>query len=449
MATQRVAQGQQIKDELLAKAGEAEERQLSENEKFVPPKFTVKELLDCIPAHCFERSALRSSVYVVQNFTMLAVLAWCWFQVDPLMAKLDLAPVPHWLLRASLYTTISIWNGFVATGIWIIAHECGHQAYSTSKNINNAVGWVLHSFVLVPYHSWRISHGKHHAATGHLTRDEVFVPRTRKELKVPEIKEEAEIDGINVSKQRQNELVEAVHDTPLYTLFHLITQQLFGWPAYLIRNASGQKRYPFMTNHFQPSSTIFKPEQADQIVWSDIGLLITASVLAFWGYQRGSKEVILMYVIPYLQVNHWLVAITFLQHTDPLLPHYSANKWTFARGALCTMDRPFFGFVGPYILHGICETHVAHHTSSKIPHYHAWEATEAIKNLVGPYYMATNENFLVSLYKNFRECRWVEDSGDIVFYKNAKGLAKRVGVEENGAVSDSGVDMSADVEATD
>jgi omega-6 fatty acid desaturase (delta-12 desaturase) len=159
---------------------------------------------------------------------------------------------------------------------------------------------------------------------------------------------------------------------------------------------------------------------------------------------RGFREVLVLYVIPYLQVNHWLVAITFLQHTDPLLPHYSAAKWTFARGALCTIDRQFLGPIGGIVLHGICETHVAHHISSKIPHYAAWEATEAIKNYVGEYYMKSDENFLVSLFKNYRECRWVEDKGDILFYRNGKGIAQRVGVDENGGVSDSGVDVSAD-----
>lgn len=58
--------------------------------------------------------------------------------------------------------------------------------------------------------------------------------------------------------------------------------------------------------------------------------------------------------------------------------------------------------------------------------------------------MKSDENFLVSLFKNYRECRWIEDNGDVVFYKNASGVAQRVGVEDNGGVSDSGVDMSAD-----
>jgi len=37
------------------------------------------------------------------------------------------------------------------------------------------------------------------------------------------------------------------------------------------------------------------------------------------------------YGIPYLAVNHWLVLITFLQHTDPMLPHYRAGEWNFVR----------------------------------------------------------------------------------------------------------------------
>lgn len=431
-----------------------EERELSPAQKFVPPPFTVKQLLDAIPAHCFHRSALRSSLYIVQDVIVLAGLTWASFQVDPLLAKVGMNVIQHHVVRTAAYTAISILMGMFATGLWVIAHECGHQAFSSSKRINNAVGWVLHSALLVPYHSWRISHARHHAATGHMTRDEVFVPRTRSQLGVPEIKEGVngadgvaeELSGMDLSAERQHELEEAVGDAPIVVLAHLIAQQLFGWPMYLIRNASGQRHYPKGTNHFTPSSIIFKPEQASQIAASDLGVAITLAVLGYWSYMRGFREVLVLYLIPYLQVNHWLVAITFLQHTDPLLPHYRASKWTFARGALCTIDRQLFGFLGPMAFHGICETHVAHHISSKIPHYSAWEATAAIRDLVGPYYMRSEENFLVSLWKNYRSCRWVEDKGEVVFFKNARGVAQRVAVDEDsqGGVSDSGVDVSAD-----
>jgi omega-6 fatty acid desaturase (delta-12 desaturase) len=146
------------------------------------------------------------------------------------------------------------------------------------------------------------------------------------------------------------------------------------------------------------------------------------------------------------------------------LAHYSANKWTFARGALATIDRQFLGPIGWFAMHGICETHVAHHISSKIPHHNAWEATDALKEFLGVHYQKSDENMLVSFYKNYRDCKvsycavarlsatgpmnrtdqpqFVEDNEDVVFFKNSAGIARKVAVEESGSISDSGVDMT-------
>ena len=46
-----------------------------------------------------------------------------------------------------------------------------------------------------------------------------------------------------------------------------------------------------------------------------------------------------------------------------------------------------------------------------------------------------------SYWRSFRECVFIEDGGDVLFFKNSAGLAKMVPVEEGGNVSDSGVDM--------
>ena len=70
---------------------------------------------------------------------------------------------------------------------------------------------------------------------------------------------------------------------------------------------------------FDPESIIFKPQHWGQIIASDIGLLMTFAVLGYWAYKRTVSEVVVMYAIPYLWVNHWLVFITYLQHTDPVL----------------------------------------------------------------------------------------------------------------------------------
>lgn len=344
--------------------------------------------------------------------------------------------------RIALWIGYQITAGLFGTGIWVIAHECGHQAYSSSKAINNAVGWVLHSALLVPYHSWRISHGRHHAATGHLTRDEVFVPRTRSQRGISPKKHESEQKGIAVPGWRQSELKEALEESPIGALWGAFLHQLFGWPMYLIRNASGQLHYPAYTNHYQPSSVIFRASQYWDVIWSDIGVALVLAGLGVWAYYRGVTEVFLTYFIPYLWVNHWLVFITFLQHTDTTLPHYSEKAWTFARGALATVDRDF-GFVGKYIFHGIIETHVAHHTASRMPHYNAWEATEHLKKFLGKHYQYSDENMFKAFFRVYRECIFIEDGEDVAFFKNAAGVAKMVGVEEGGNVSDSGIDAKA------
>lgn len=195
-------------------------------------------------------------------------------------------------------------------------------------------------------------------------------------------------------------------------------------------------RSPLPTD-FDPTSPIFDKRHFSQIIASDIGIAITIAVLTMWGMNRGSAEVIKYYLIPYLIVNHHLVMITYLQHTDPNLPHYRKGEWNFQRGALCTIDRNMGGAIGAYVLHGICETHVAHHICSKIPHYHAWEATEALKAVLGDYYMKSDDNMYRSLVKNYSECKFVEDTGSCVFYKNRFGKAKRTVVYEE----DSGVDV--------
>lgn len=55
-----------------------------------------------------------------------------------------------------------------------------------------------------------------------MERDEVYVPWTRSELKIPQIQEGHHID-----------YEEYLGDTPLYTLFMLIRQQVLAFPAYL------------------------------------------------------------------------------------------------------------------------------------------------------------------------------------------------------------------------
>ncbi|KAI8460468.1 fatty acid desaturase-domain-containing protein [Phakopsora pachyrhizi] len=411
---------------------------------FTPPDFTIKELLDSIPAHCFKRSALKSSSYVVWDFFLSSCLIYLASHIDHYFGSSGtlLNQTPGLAAQFAAWALYGYSAGLVWTGLWVIAHECGHQSFSTSKKINNTVGWFLHSALLVPYHSWRISHAQHHAATGHMTRDQVFVPKTRSQRGIAPLPENAtkrEREGTFESSvyEQMDDLLE---DAPFWNLLNLLIQQLLGWPAYIIANASGQVRYPAWTNHFDPKSIIFDKRHRNDVIMSDLGIGLMLSLLMFIGYKTSFMTILKYYIVPYLWVNHWLVMITYLQHTDPQLPHYRDREFSFQRGALCTIDRNIHGF----FFHGIAETHVAHHICSKIPHYNAWEATEALKAKLGEHYHQTDENCWKSLYKSYSNCKFVEDEGDVVFYKNSKGRTARKVVmkckKEN--VSDSGIDVN-------
>jgi fatty acid desaturase len=58
--------------------------------------------------------------------------------------------------------------------------------------------------------------------------------------------------------------------------------------------------------------------------------------------------------------NYSVVMFTFLHHSDPTIPHYRKNAWTFLRGATATVDRPLMGWAGRFFFHNISHDHVAH-----------------------------------------------------------------------------------------
>jgi omega-6 fatty acid desaturase (delta-12 desaturase) len=106
-----------------------------------------------------------------------------------------------------------------------------------------------------------------------------------------------------------------------------------------------------------------------------------------------------------------------LQHTDPTLPHYSAKVWNFQRGAALTIDRPY-GFGIDYFQHHIADSHVAHHFFSTMPHYNAVKATHYIKKALGSHYHRDDTPIPIAAYRAQTLCRYIEDEGDVLFYKN-------------------------------
>ena len=270
--------------------------------EFQLPDFTIKQIRDAIPAHCFERSAARGLWYVARDLTSLAVT---FYLFHTYLTPKNIASTP---IRAALWGVYTFVQGLFATGVWVLAHECGHQSFSPSKTLNDTVGFICHSALLVPYFSWKISHGKHHKATGHIERDMVHVPKTR------------DIYASTLGRYA-HELSELAEETPIVTAITLVGQQLLGWLLYISFNVTGHNFHERQAegrgknkkngpgggvNHFDPSSPLYEAKDSKLILLSDLGLAIAAGVLFLLGRNFGWANLAVWYFLPYLWVNHWL-----------------------------------------------------------------------------------------------------------------------------------------------
>ncbi len=314
---------------------------------------TKAEVLAAIPAECFERDLLKSSLYLFISLSIticVGILAYAFI-------PLTWSWLPVWICYA-------IVAGTAGTGCWVVAHECGHRAFAKQNWLQDVIGYCLHSILLVPYFSWQRSHSLHHARTNHLDIGETHVPRR-------------DTTPSGVARMWWQKTI----GDEAFAIILITANSLIGWPLYLLTGATGGPARG-TTNHFWPAwpfSTALFPGGWTRKVWiSDIGVLITLCLLGWWTYCSGFLPVLALYIGPYLVVNFWLVLYTWLQHTDVDLPHFDDEDWTWVKGAFMTVDRPY-GSVLNFLHHHIGSTHVAHHIDARIPHYNAVKATKALR----------------------------------------------------------------------
>ncbi|GKE23685.1 delta(12) fatty acid desaturase-like protein, partial [Tanacetum coccineum] len=139
---------------------------------------------------------------------------------------------------------------------------------------------------------------------------------------------------------------------------------------------------------------------------SDLGLLGVFYAIKLLVAAKGFAWVTSMYLIPALGVHVFFVIITYLHHTHLSLPHYDSTEWNWIRGALSTIDRDF-GFLNR-VFHDVTHTHVLHHLISYIPHYHAKEARDAIKPVLGEFYKIDRTPIFKAMWREAKECIYIE-----------------------------------------
>ena len=86
---------------------------------------SLKEIQAAIPKNLFERSLRHSLLYLFVDILQVSSLIYLGTHI-PL--------VPYFFVRVILWPIYWFILGTVATGLWVLAHECGHQGFSPYRS---------------------------------------------------------------------------------------------------------------------------------------------------------------------------------------------------------------------------------------------------------------------------------------------------------------------------
>jgi omega-3 fatty acid desaturase (delta-15 desaturase) len=329
-----------------------------------PLPFTLSELRRKIPAHCFQPSTSRSLAYFAWDCTLLVALYGVAIRFE------------SWTVQ--IFTIVAI--GTVMFSLKVIGHDCGHGSFSRHPHLNAWVGHFTNTLLLVPYHSWRLSHAIHHRFAGDIDRDEGWHPLTQSQYEqMPRVARWARIHGV-----------------------------LLVFPLYLLRRTWGREG-----SHFDPDSPLFTAADRAQVRTSVSLCVLWALFLLGLAAAFGPMAVLHYYLAPYLVFVFWMDLVTYLHHTDPDVPWHRGESWSFTRGALATVDRDY-GWLA-HVHHHI-GTHVVHHLFPGIPHYHLREAAQRIRPVLGNHYRQSQGSIVAAFVRSIRGCRVVPDTGTVVYY---------------------------------
>jgi len=238
-------------------------------------------------------------------------------------------------------------------------------SFSGMPWVNDIAGTFLHSFLLVPYFSWKWTHNSHHKNTANLQKDEIFQP-----------------------SPSDSQLVSFFRDN--YFLLGM------GWFAYLLVGFRPLNDHC----HFNPLHPIFKEKRREsQIFSSVIADLFMVWLLFQYASYLGWPSLIVDYLVPLFVFASWLVVVTFLHHHEEDVAWYNSNNWDYVKGNLSSVDRDY-GFLH-WTTHNI-GTHQIHHLFPMIPHYHLIEASEHFKKAYPHLTHISNDSIISAYIKNCR-----------------------------------------------
>lgn len=274
----------------------------------------LKDIIKTLPPECFQKDRRKAWSSVLLSIAAVV------------LGYVAIANAPWFLLPFAWAFT-----GTALTGLFVIAHDCGHRSFAKRRWVNDWVGHILMLPLIYPFHSWRILHNHHHVHTNELHVDNAWQPWT----------------------------VEDYTNAP--PIIQAVYQGLRGRLWWLASIAHWAKIH-FDLNQFAPRDrNKVKISIAAVVIFASIlfpTLIITTGV---WGWVK-------FWLMPWLGYHFWMSTFTLVHHTAPDIQFEPTEKWDAVNAQLAGTVHCRYPRWVEILCHDI-NVHVPHHISVAIPSY--------------------------------------------------------------------------------
>jgi omega-6 fatty acid desaturase (delta-12 desaturase) len=299
-----------------------------------------------------------------------------------------------------LTLALAIPTGGLLVRVFIVQHDCGHDAFFASRRLNDIIGGLCSLLTLTPYRFWRRHHAVHHGNWNNLDRRPDGGDMYSSCLTVTEYR----------ALSRRGRFVYRVQ-------YHPLVANLLLPPVI------------FLLFHRVPFDTPREWVRERQTVYGTD--LVLVAILAVAGLLLGFREVLAVQ-IPIIAVASIVGAGLFtLQHRFEHTVWARHSEWNFVTAALAgssylRLPRVLQWFTGNIGFHHI------HHLSPRVPNYRLQECHEAVAAL-----RTVPKLSLWSALKAARLALWDEDRQRMV------GFADVAASIQTKAIADTEADFQA------
>lgn len=300
----------------------------------IPPSIEInvqlKDIIKTLPRECFQKNPRRAWMSVVVSVLAVAI------------GYAGIAYLPWFFLPFTW-----IFTGTALTGLFVIAHDCGHRSFAKRRWVNDWVGHILMLPLIYPFHSWRIGHDHHHLHTNKLSVDNAWHPWTL-------------------------EVYAATH--PLLQGVYRALRGRLWWLASIAHWA---------VLHFD-ASKFAKRDQA-KVKQSVAAVVIFAAVFfPTLIFTTGIWGVVKFWLVPWLVYHFWMSTFTLVHHTAPDIQFHPIETWSAAEAQLAGTVHCSYPRWVEILCHDI-NVHVPHHVSVAIPSYNLRMAHDSLRQNWGGY----------------------------------------------------------------